>query len=229
MYVFNNELMERNRRINSNRHSFDVIDSKNKYSGEVCIVSAGASLKENIYKLQEFYRQGIPVFCIDKSLNFLKDNGVFPTACASIDPKVFVPLNFSSSLIKLYSLKQCNPPMVNQFGNIIFCDKNGNPPFDYSDTVANFAFGLCHYLGFSRFCLFGFDFVIKDNIYSLPDYRGKGITQERRKIVYYEGDKQVSGEVSYALWQGYKSLRKYIAKYGLKDSVFSHSDGLPIN
>lgn len=225
-YIFNEQLFSDNRQANANVKNIPI----DKFTGygkgkSVCLVSAGASLTKNIDKVKGLFDSGMDILCIDKSLNYLLARGIQPKAVCSIDPRVKLEVNFRSSLIILFSLRQNNPEVVSQFDKVVFCEKS----FEYSDTISNFLFGLSHFiLGYDFFYLAGYDFVIKNSVYSLPGYAGKGITKERRKIVYYEGDKQVAGEVSYPLFQGYKSLRKYIAKYNLKNSIQSLSNGLPL-
>lgn len=82
------ELWRKNAKIHSSQHQKSLADFENIGIGKaILMVANGYSFEENIETIK-LYKNSIDIFCCDKTLGHLLDNGITPTFCMVCDANV---------------------------------------------------------------------------------------------------------------------------------------------
>ncbi|WP_373023315.1 6-hydroxymethylpterin diphosphokinase MptE-like protein [Sulfuricurvum sp.] len=86
------------------------------WEGQPClVVGAGPSLYSEIEHIKKLAEYGVKIMAVDKSFNFLKQNGIKPDITVSIDVQNIIVDMFDDSLIEnddVFALNVFNSPMV---------------------------------------------------------------------------------------------------------------------
>jgi len=143
------------------------------HDARAILCAGGPSLKRSLEEVRKRHRRGDTVFCVNKTSNYLIDNGIIPRCIVLCDPQEVLVDQFAADARCAYLVaSQCHPSVFNRLSGLEVhiwhcqCDseKAWILPF-YKDpvlassgtTAALRTIDLVYVMGFRRLDIYGLD------------------------------------------------------------------------